>query len=223
MVIVVEFEGRTLRVPLKRVRGRTTSIGMTPWGPIVRAPHRMPLRQIERFVAGYAPRIAAHIETWPATSHDFYWRGERRHLVLGPDSARWQNRALVARDEAEAMTFLRQLATERLPGLTSHWSHVMQEPCPQTRIGDFRTRWGSCTSQTRRIRLNWRLVMCPDWVADSIVIHELAHLAEPNHGRGFWARVREFDPHPERTKAWLKAHGNEVLGWPVPPRSAFLA
>jgi len=223
MVIEVAIDGRVLRVPLKRVRGRTTSIGMTPWGPIVRAPHRMPLGQIERFVVGYAPRIAAQIKAWPVKPHEFFWRGERRRLLLAPEPARWHDRVLVARDQAEAIRFLRSRATERLPGIAIHWSSVMREQCPWIGIGEFRTRWGSCTSKTRRVRLNWRLAMCPDWVADAIVIHELAHLAEPNHGRGFWTRVHEFDSHPERTDAWLKAHGNEVLGWPPPPRSAFLA
>ncbi len=64
-------------------------------------------------------------------------------------------------------------------------------------------RWGSCYS-SGNLRFNWRLVMAPKDIIDYVVVHELAHLVEPNHSSRFWAIVdKVFQDHRE-AKQWLK-------------------
>lgn len=46
-------------------------------------------------------------------------------------------------------------------------------------------RWGSCTPGQKRIRISNRIADVPGWVLDSVIIHELAHLVEANHGPAF--------------------------------------
>ncbi len=46
-------------------------------------------------------------------------------------------------------------------------------------------RWGSCTLETREIRISERLRTAPPWVLDAVIVHELAHLLEPNHSPRF--------------------------------------
>ena len=46
-------------------------------------------------------------------------------------------------------------------------------------------RWGSCTLETREIRISERLRVAPEWVLDAVIVHELAHLHEPNHSPRF--------------------------------------
>lgn len=53
-------------------------------------------------------------------------------------------------------------------------------------------RWGSCTVSTREIRISERLRVAPDWVLDSVIVHELAHLIEPNHGPRFKALENRY-------------------------------
>jgi len=48
-------------------------------------------------------------------------------------------------------------------------------------------RWGSCTMATREIRISSRLRVAPPWVLDAVIVHELAHLLEPNHSPRFRA------------------------------------
>lgn len=64
-------------------------------------------------------------------------------------------------------------------------------------------RWGSCSSGDRSIRLSHRLQNMPDWVIDYVLVHELAHLLEPNHGAAFWRLVDRY-PKAERAKGFLE-------------------
>ena len=74
------------------------------------------------------------------------------------------------------------------------------------KIVDNRMRWGSCTANNN-IRLNWRLIKAPMAVIDYVVVHELAHLLEANHTPDFWNIVRAKVPGAEKSKNWLKMHG----------------
>ena len=64
-------------------------------------------------------------------------------------------------------------------------------------------RWGSCTSATGVIRLSARLQPMPAWVVDYVLVHELAHLLEPGHGREFH-RLIEGYPQAERAEGFLE-------------------
>ncbi len=65
-------------------------------------------------------------------------------------------------------------------------------------------RWGSCTMTTREIRISSRLKVAPPWVLDAVIVHELAHLLEPNHS----PRFRELESRfPRRHDADLFLEG----------------
>jgi predicted metal-dependent hydrolase len=74
------------------------------------------------------------------------------------------------------------------------------------KIVDNRYRWGSCTVKDS-VNFNWRLIKAPVFVMDYVIVHELAHLIEPNHTARFWSIVRAAIPTADKAKAWLKEHG----------------
>lgn len=85
----------------------------------------------------------------------------------------------------------------------------------QVKVGDFRSRWGSCAPDGR-IAYNWRLILAPPAVRHAVVAHEVAHLAEPNHGPRFWALAEQLlgGPHAA-ARAWLRTHGPSLHGYGV--------
>jgi len=58
-------------------------------------------------------------------------------------------------------------------------------------IKNLKSKWGSCSS-TGNINLNLSLMLLPDHLIDYIILHELAHLREHNHGAGFWKLVNSL-------------------------------
>ncbi|MFC0581359.1 SprT-like domain-containing protein [Micrococcoides hystricis] len=55
------------------------------------------------------------------------------------------------------------------------------------------TLWGSCSRRSRKIRLNQDLARMPQWVLEGVLVHELAHLLEPNHGPRFKALEARYE------------------------------
>lgn len=69
-------------------------------------------------------------------------------------------------------------------------------------VGNQGARWGSCTPVDASIRLSDRLHGMPDFVINYVLLHELAHLIEPNHGAGFWKLLESY-PKLERACGYL--------------------
>ncbi|STC69879.1 M48 family metallopeptidase [Corynebacterium pilosum] len=82
----------------------------------------------------------------------------------------------------------------------------------RARVGSIRwvsnqnTRWGSCTVATGDIRISDRLKEAPDYVVDSVIVHELTHTFIPGHGPDFW-QWADKTPLAERAKGFLEAFG----------------
>lgn len=124
-------------------------------------------------------------------------RFEKRHLVEAPETpiqrrAEWLNRRFFGGEL--------QFALE--------W------------VDNQKTRWGSCSPDTGRIRLSSQLSRFPSYVVDYVIVHELAHLIEANHGPRFWALVQRY---PLAEKAigflhgyqWARHSGNLDVNLPI--------
>lgn len=72
------------------------------------------------------------------------------------------------------------------------------------------TKWGTCSTK-RNISLNRRLIQCPEFVIDYLIIHELCHLIEMNHSPKYWKLVAQHDPNYLEAEKWLKRYGSVVF------------
>lgn len=73
-------------------------------------------------------------------------------------------------------------------------------------VRDQSSRWGSC-SASGVLNFSWRLILAPPNVLDYLAAHEVAHLREMNHGKAFWAHVRETCAGVDEAKSWLRKNG----------------
>ncbi len=147
---------------------------------IVRAPRRLPQREIDRFLRERAD--------WIQNAQN----RQRSRAESRPEPT-----------EQERSAYIRK-AKELLPGKVAYWSKRMGLYPTQIRITGARTRFGSCSSQGH-ICFSWRLMQYPDAAIDYVVVHELAHLRHMNHSKAFYGLVEQYLPDWRQRKALLKS------------------
>jgi predicted metal-dependent hydrolase len=79
-------------------------------------------------------------------------------------------------------------------------------------VRDTKSRWGSCSGRGN-LSFSWRLIFAPEPVLDYVVAHEVAHLAEMNHGPRFWRLVESLSPDSAPARAWLKRHRSRLFSY----------
>lgn len=144
--------------------------------------------------------------------------GEPSPIVIDADGdrlvARYGGRAVHITDprdvRAEVERDLRDLARERLVPRLQTLAAGLGLAVAKITIRGQRSRWGSC-SRTGTIALNFRLVQMPRAVADYVLIHELIHLRQQNHGRRFWRLVERACPSFRDAEGWLRRHGRSLF------------
>ena len=145
---------------LIRSARKTISIQLTPNGEVVvRAPNRMPKRDIERFLEEKRGWIEGHRSKLPAVQPK------------------------LTDDELKKLA---RHAKEVLPEITAYYAPLVGVDYGRITIRAQRTRWGSCSAQGN-LNFNCLLMLTPDDVIEYVVVHELCHRKEMNHSARFLA------------------------------------
>ncbi len=77
-------------------------------------------------------------------------------------------------------------------------------------LSSARSRWGSC-GHDGRILLSWRLIHFPLRIVDYVIAHEVAHLAEMNHGPRFWSTLERILPDYRQARDELQRYPDGLL------------
>jgi predicted metal-dependent hydrolase len=107
---------------------------------------------------------------------------------------------------------LARLAGRELARRARGFAAQIDKTVAHVTVRDTKSRWGSCSSGGS-LSFSWRLVFAPENVVDYVVAHEVAHLAEMNHGPRFWRLVRQLVPDPAGPRAWLKRHRSRLFSY----------
>lgn len=80
---------------------------------------------------------------------------------------------------------------------------------PRIQIRQMKSKWGSCIPSKKKITLNIALMYVPVPCMEYVVLHELVHFLEANHGKNFYALIAEQMPDwKERKKRLNQEFGN---------------
>jgi predicted metal-dependent hydrolase len=78
--------------------------------------------------------------------------------------------------------------------LISQWEPVIGQTVAQWGIKRMKTKWGSCNRESGRIWINLELAKKHPLCLEYVLVHEMAHLLERNHGEHFAKLMDSFLP-----------------------------
>ncbi|KAB8292039.1 metal-dependent hydrolase [Bifidobacterium avesanii] len=174
---------RLTRKPIKNLYVRVKP----PDGRVeISAPMRMSMRRIEAFVEERREWILAHQRNVIAA--------RERTLVggTGDESAGAGDAATTWTDE-RAKEAARAI-NAALPGLLAHWGPIIGRTPTHVTLRVMRSRWGSCTPATGRIRLNLQLGLMEPRFLEYVLVHEMTHLWAGGHGEKFQRLMSSYLP-----------------------------
>jgi predicted metal-dependent hydrolase len=88
----------------------------------------------------------------------------------------------------------RQVVMAFTPPLVERWAAIIGVKPGKLAYRNMVSRWGSCNVKTGRICINIQLAAQPPECLEYVVVHELCHLREANHGPRFHALLDAYLP-----------------------------
>jgi predicted metal-dependent hydrolase len=87
----------------------------------------------------------------------------------------------------------KESAREVIHARLHHWNQFYGMEFNRVAIRNQRRCWGSCTS-LKNLNFSYKILFLPAHLQDYIIVHELCHLQELNHGKNFWLLVAQQVP-----------------------------
>jgi predicted metal-dependent hydrolase len=94
---------------------------------------------------------------------------------------------------------------EIVPVLIRKWERKLGVRVSGYYLQRMKTKWGSCNTDKKSIRLNSELIKKPKDLLEYVVVHEMAHLLVPNHNVRFVAILDQHWPQWRESRAELNA------------------
>jgi len=215
-------------------RARHARIQVSVDGVEVVVPRRLPMREVEPFVAEKRRWIErtlrrmreAEAENPPARLEhggEVPLLGERLELAVKVEPERV--RPHVARRAGQLHLSVGEPGEQAVRDALERWyrRRAREEVAPRLdaaadragvpysglQIRGQRTRWASCSS-SGAMSFNWRLLLAPAEILDYVVEHEVCHLEVHDHSRQFWSLLSSRCPDFRAHERWLRRHGQSL-------------
>jgi len=221
---------------LTRSKRKTVALYIRDGDIEVRAPNRMPKREIEKFIASKEKWILSNInlhrqreKSRERFNLDYgstvVCCGKPRLITaisdrhnhcegrIGFDDERICIPADLSHDAVKraCIEVCKMIAKRDLTEKTNDYARQLSVTPAFVKVNSAKSRWGSCSAK-KSINYSWRLILADDDVVDYVVVHELAHMIELNHSKRFWAIVENILPDYRERRKRLKELQRRLSG-----------
>lgn len=189
---------REVKSAIENLRGKLLASRQKLQRPLIDLHYRIDAEFFKlSLVRGERDRFLAHSEV-----------GEMR--IVCPSTADFTDEKLQTWLHRVIEEALRRNAKIILPPRLQQLSVQHNLPYQSVRINSSRGRWGSCSS-SKKINLSYFLVLLPRHLIDYVLLHELCHTREMNHGDRFWALLNSLtDDKALELREELRKHKTEI-------------
>lgn len=194
-----------IKYELKRSKRKTIAIYITADGDVeVRSPLKASKSVIDEFVTSKEKWIEKHlkavrnrVKTPLVIGGTMLFLGREFPILKNEGPSYFDGEAMYIQKETDIYNalseFYRCKAKEIIPDMVYDAEAEMGLRSNKISITSAKTRWGSCSGKNN-LNFSWRLMMAELNAVKYVVIHELAHIKEKNHGTRFWELVAKYEP-----------------------------
>ncbi len=232
-VQLLRVDGISAPVEIRRhptARRLTLRVSQSARAVVLTIPRHTDFREADRFLAKSVDWVQQRLERVPepvplatgaiipmrGTLHEVVFAGRRPgHAVVetmkpgGDDMPKLFVSGANEHAPRRLRDWLQGEAKRDLELRVAHHAAALRVVPRRITLRDQKSRWGSCASDGQ-LSFSWRLVLAPSLVLDYVAAHEVAHLAEMNHGPRFWRLVQQTMPRLEEAKLWLRLNGMDL-------------
>jgi predicted metal-dependent hydrolase len=108
-------------------------------------------------------------------------------LTVRPGTGEGKRRAIL--DE-----WYRAQLKQAVPSLIARWEPLIGVKVKRFFVQRMKTKWGSCNSVSKNVRLNTELAKKPKDCLEYILVHEMVHLIVRNHDDRFFSAMDRYFP-----------------------------
>lgn len=228
----IHLHDKEIEYQLRRSRrSKNLRISIHPQkGLLVSCPPLYPQLLINRFIKSKSDWILNHLKNIVGDSANFKFSENAPITILGKNYRIMITKAQVLKPEVEfeehnlliktplgklepAKKFfdkwIKRFTEKHINQRVEYYAQQNELKYNRVVIKNQQTLWGSCSSK-KNLNFSKRLIQLPEWLIDYVVCHELAHLTEMNHGKGFWDLVGQYFPDYKKARRHLKAFRPDV-------------
>ncbi|MDD2180794.1 MAG: SprT family zinc-dependent metalloprotease [Bacilli bacterium] len=141
-------------------------------------------------------------------SLQFYYLGKKYDIIIFPPSNKVEidsNKIYTPSKSKLEKWYKKQISEVLNKHLLYNYQKFSEKIIlPKLRIRKMKTRWGVCNIKDGVITLNSELIKYEIEVINYVIIHELAHLIEPNHSKDFWVIVEKHCPNYKKIRKYMR-------------------
>lgn len=211
---------------IKRSQRKTLAIQIKPDGKIeVRCDYSVKdavirdfVQSKEKWINKHLERIATREKTPLVFGSKALFLGKEYEITASDDRSYFDSEKIYINKNADIYaalgSFYKTAAQKFLPDMVHSKERIMNLYANKIGITAAKTRWGSCSGRNN-INFSWRLMMAEPEVIDYVIVHELAHIKEKNHGKRFWQLVEKYEPNYREMQNRLKLLADRLTadGW----------
>jgi predicted metal-dependent hydrolase len=185
----IDIGGRKIEYTLrKRKKAKSVRLAIYPDGAFaVSAPKWYPMYAIKKFLEEKADWIWEKLK-----DIDF------KKIAL--------KNQLEKKKYASSKELARAIINEWLEFINRHYGFTYN----RVSIKNQKSCWGSC-SLKRNLNFNYKVAFLPEELRNYVIVHELCHLRELNHGRQFWGLVEKTIPNYIALRKKLKKMDKDTI------------
>ena len=189
VVIKFSYGGFSSDIKVIKSSRKTVAIQIKPDGIILRAPRGIKNSDIEKIINDKAEWIKRNVQKMVDAKQR---AGHMPSLTAGE------------------IDLLKKQAKLHLARRVAHYANLAGVDYGKISVRSQKTRWGSCSSNGN-LSFNCLLMLLPEEIIDSVVVHEVCHRKHMNHSQNFYREIERIFPNYAACRKWLKENGSAYL------------